>query len=83
MQGKLLVSRDRASPFLLSLSSSQLITSTSWGSYFIKPVKFLSPPQRRACFQDVRSERERETRKLLNSRPARQRLGLYAQIRAM
>jgi hypothetical protein len=52
MVGKLLVSRASACRFLLSLSSSQLITSTSeLGSYFIKAVKSLSPPERSASSQ--------------------------------
>jgi hypothetical protein len=55
MLGKLFVSRVSACLFLLSFSSSQLITSdpSQPGNYFIKSVKSLSPLQRGACSKDV------------------------------
>jgi hypothetical protein len=81
MLAKLFVSRLSACLFLLSFSSSQLITSdpSQLGNYFIKPVKSLSPLRRGLAVRTsvvIRSEGR-------STRPARQSLGGCALIRAM
>jgi enamine deaminase RidA (YjgF/YER057c/UK114 family) len=64
MLGKLFVSRVSACLFLLSFSSSQLITFTPQrrGNYFIELVKSLSPLQRGACSRMSVREPERNIR---------------------